>query len=82
MFFFSYVDLYTWFFYDFWDSLHVLRLVSPVQILQMENMKVFSAKVEEGREGQDGEPSVGPVYCNLLSKNGYPPPDPDMSTAL
>ncbi|XP_022757817.1 long chain acyl-CoA synthetase 1-like isoform X5 [Durio zibethinus] len=44
-------------------------------------MKVFSAKVDDGREGQDGKPSVGPVYRNLLAKNGYPPPGPDMSTA-
>ncbi|XP_007051189.2 PREDICTED: long chain acyl-CoA synthetase 1 isoform X1 [Theobroma cacao] len=46
----------------------------------MEEMKVFSAKVADGREGQDGKPSVGPIYRNLLAKNGYPPPDPDMST--
>ena len=39
-------------------------------------MKVFSAKVDDGREGQDGKPSIGPVYRNLLAKNGYPPPDP------
>ncbi|XP_022770783.1 long chain acyl-CoA synthetase 1-like isoform X5 [Durio zibethinus] len=44
-------------------------------------MKVFSAKVEDGREGQDGKPSIGPVYRNLLAKNGYPSPDHDMSTA-
>ncbi|KAK8636126.1 hypothetical protein V6N13_004835 [Hibiscus sabdariffa] len=43
-------------------------------------MKVFSAKVEDGREGHDGKPSVGPVYRNLLAKQGYPPPDPEMST--
>ncbi|KAA3458865.1 Long chain acyl-CoA synthetase 1-like protein [Gossypium australe] len=46
----------------------------------MENMKVFSVKVEDGREGRDGKPSVGPVYRNLLAKQGYPPPDPEMST--
>ncbi|KAK9015724.1 hypothetical protein V6N11_006818 [Hibiscus sabdariffa] len=46
----------------------------------METMKFFSAKVEDGREGQDGKPSVGPVYRNLLAKQGYPPPDPEMST--
>ncbi|KDP28288.1 hypothetical protein JCGZ_14059 [Jatropha curcas] len=44
-------------------------------------MKIFAAKVEEGKEGKDGNPSVGPVYRNLLSKNGFPPPDPDISTA-
>nr|POE92064.1 long chain acyl-coa synthetase 1 [Quercus suber] len=44
-------------------------------------MKVFSAKVEEGREGLDEKPAVGPVYRNLLSKNEFPPPDPNISTA-
>ncbi|KAI8522548.1 hypothetical protein RHMOL_Rhmol13G0005100 [Rhododendron molle] len=44
-------------------------------------MKMFSVKVEEGREGRDGNPSVGPVYRNLLAKNGFPPTDADMCTA-
>ncbi|CAK7348469.1 unnamed protein product [Dovyalis caffra] len=44
-------------------------------------MKVFAAKVEEGREGKDGKPSVGPVYRNLLSKNEYPPLDRDVNTS-
>ncbi|XP_061337673.1 long chain acyl-CoA synthetase 1-like isoform X2 [Gastrolobium bilobum] len=44
-------------------------------------MKAFAAKVEEGREGKNGMPSVGPVYRNLLSKNEFPPMDPDFSTA-
>ncbi|CAL0300203.1 unnamed protein product [Lupinus luteus] len=44
-------------------------------------MEAFSAKVEEGREGENGKLSVGPVYRNLLSKNGFPPMDPDFSTA-
>lgn len=44
-------------------------------------MKIFSAKVEEGREGLDEKPAVGPVYRNLLSKNEFPPPDPNISTA-
>ncbi|KAI6694577.1 hypothetical protein NL676_022287 [Syzygium grande] len=43
-------------------------------------MKVFAAKVEDGREGRDGKPSVGPVYRNLLAKNGFPPTDPDINT--
>ncbi|OMO82171.1 AMP-dependent synthetase/ligase [Corchorus olitorius] len=47
----------------------------------MEKMKVFSVKVEDEREGKDGKPSVGPVYRNLLAKNGYPLPDSDMTTA-
>ncbi|KAK8972649.1 hypothetical protein V6N11_082578 [Hibiscus sabdariffa] len=46
----------------------------------METMKFFSAKVEDGREGEDGKPSVGPVYRNLLAKQGYPPPNSEMST--
>ncbi|XP_004288548.1 PREDICTED: long chain acyl-CoA synthetase 1-like [Fragaria vesca subsp. vesca] len=44
-------------------------------------MKMFSAKVEEGRKGQNGKPSVGPVYRNLLSKNDFPPPHPEINTA-
>ncbi|XP_041022164.1 long chain acyl-CoA synthetase 1-like isoform X1 [Juglans microcarpa x Juglans regia] len=44
-------------------------------------MKIFSAPVEEGKKGQDGKPSVGPVYRNLLSKHNFPLPDPDISTA-
>ena len=43
-------------------------------------MKIFSAKVEDGRKGKDGKPSVGPVYRNLLAKNEFPPPDPDVYT--
>ncbi|XP_030549450.1 long chain acyl-CoA synthetase 1-like isoform X2 [Rhodamnia argentea] len=43
-------------------------------------MKVFAAKVEDGREGRDGKPSVGPVYRNLLAENGFPPTDPDINT--
>ncbi|XP_020234829.1 long chain acyl-CoA synthetase 1 [Cajanus cajan] len=44
-------------------------------------MKSFAAKVEEGREGTNGELSVGPVYRNLLSKNEFPPLDPDLNSA-
>ncbi|TKY52437.1 Long chain acyl-CoA synthetase 1 [Spatholobus suberectus] len=43
-------------------------------------MKAFSVKVEEGREGKNGNLSVGPVYRNLLAKNEFPPMDPDFST--
>ncbi|KAF9592695.1 hypothetical protein IFM89_016772 [Coptis chinensis] len=43
-------------------------------------MKVFAAQVESGRKGRDGEPSVGPVYRNLLSKDQFPPPDVNMGT--
>ncbi|XP_057428087.1 long chain acyl-CoA synthetase 1-like [Lotus japonicus] len=44
-------------------------------------MKTFAAKVEEGIEGKNGILSLGPVYRNLLSKNDFPPMDPDFSTA-
>ncbi|KAB1199891.1 Long chain acyl-CoA synthetase 1 [Morella rubra] len=43
-------------------------------------MKIFSVPVEEGREGQAGKPSVGPVYRNLLSKNDFPALDSNIST--
>jgi long-chain acyl-CoA synthetase len=44
-------------------------------------LKAFAAQVEEGREGKDGKPSVGPVYRNLLSKKEYPPLDRDVTTS-
>ncbi|XP_057439188.1 long chain acyl-CoA synthetase 1-like [Lotus japonicus] len=44
-------------------------------------MKSFAAKVEEGIEGTNGKPTVGPVYRNLLSKNDFPPPDPELNSA-
>ncbi|GFZ19327.1 AMP-dependent synthetase and ligase family protein [Actinidia rufa] len=44
-------------------------------------MIVFSVAVEEGREGENGKPSVGPVYRHILAKNGFPAPDPDLTTA-
>ncbi|KAF3436566.1 hypothetical protein FNV43_RR23658 [Rhamnella rubrinervis] len=44
-------------------------------------MKIFSAQVEEGKEGKDGKPSVGPVYRNLLSEHDFPPFDPELSTS-
>ena len=44
-------------------------------------LKEFAAQVEEGREGKDGKPSVGPVYRNLLSKNEYPPLDRNVTTS-
>ncbi|KAL5700788.1 long-chain-fatty-acid--CoA ligase [Ranunculus cassubicifolius] len=43
-------------------------------------MKVFAAQVESGRQGQNGEPSIGPVYRSLLSKDQFPPPDEDIGT--
>ncbi|KAI3449370.1 hypothetical protein Pfo_006035 [Paulownia fortunei] len=44
-------------------------------------MKKFAVKVEEGKEGRNGQPSVGPVYRNLLAEHAYPPVDPNLSTA-
>ncbi|XP_010507915.1 PREDICTED: long chain acyl-CoA synthetase 1-like [Camelina sativa] len=43
-------------------------------------MKSFVAKVEEGVKGEDGKPSVGPVYRNILSEKGFPPRDSDITT--
>ncbi|CAN8314421.1 unnamed protein product [Cochlearia groenlandica] len=44
-------------------------------------MENFAAKVEEGVKGQNGKPSVGPVYRNLLSEKGFPPMDSRITTA-
>lgn len=44
------------------------------------SMSLFAVKTEEGRKGQDGQPSVGPVYRNPLAKDGFPPLDPGLST--
>ncbi|CAL9776133.1 unnamed protein product [Musa acuminata subsp. burmannicoides] len=44
-------------------------------------MANHTVKVESGRAGEDGKPSVGPVYRNSLAKNGFPPLDPDMTTS-
>lgn len=44
-------------------------------------MKVFAAQVEEGKEGRDGKPAVGPVYRNLLARNGFPPSASDLTTS-
>ncbi|KAL0861816.1 hypothetical protein Bca101_040934 [Brassica carinata] len=43
-------------------------------------MKSFAAKVEDGVKGEDGRPSVGPVYRNLLSEKGFPPCLSDITT--
>ncbi|GMH02287.1 hypothetical protein Nepgr_004126 [Nepenthes gracilis] len=47
----------------------------------MSMMQRFSVEVEGGREGQDGGPAVGPVYRNILAKNGFPPLAPELNTA-
>lgn len=44
-------------------------------------MEKFSVEVEEGREGRNGKLSVGPVYRNLLSKDDFPPMDPNFTSA-
>lgn len=44
------------------------------------SMSLFAVKTEDGRKGQDGQPSVGPVYRNPLAKDGFPPLDPELST--
>lgn len=44
-------------------------------------MKEFAVQVESGREGRDGEPSVGPIYRNLLEKDGFLPQHPDINTS-
>lgn len=49
-------------------------------VFRVGEMKMFAVKVEEGKQGRDGEPSVGPIFRNLLAKNGFPPPDPHIHT--
>ncbi|XP_072961506.1 long chain acyl-CoA synthetase 1-like [Typha angustifolia] len=44
-------------------------------------MKVYTVKVEDGKPGKDGRPSVGPVYRNVVAENGFPPPEPGMYTS-
>ncbi|XP_022890504.1 long chain acyl-CoA synthetase 1-like [Olea europaea var. sylvestris] len=44
-------------------------------------MKKFAVKVEEGKEGRDGLPSVGPVYRNLIAEHAFPATDPALGTA-
>ncbi|KAF8053195.1 hypothetical protein N665_1449s0001 [Sinapis alba] len=34
----------------------------------------FIFQVEEGKEGSDGRPSVGPVYRSIYAKDGFPEP--------
>ncbi|GER44373.1 long-chain-fatty-acid CoA ligase [Striga asiatica] len=46
----------------------------------LQKMEKFAVKVEEGKKGRDGQPSVGPVYRNLLAEHAYPPIDPNIST--
>lgn len=39
----------------------------------MEETQNFVVKIEEGKKAQIGEPSVGPVYRNILAKDGFAP---------
>ncbi|KAF6993580.1 hypothetical protein CFC21_010454 [Triticum aestivum] len=43
--------------------------------------QVFTIQVEDGKPGKDGRPAVGPVFRNILAKDGFPPLDPDMRTS-
>lgn len=49
--------------------------------MQKGKMKKFAVKVEEGKEGRDGLPSVGPVYRNLIAEHAFPATDPALGTA-
>lgn len=51
------------------------------RLFQQLEMKRFSVKVEEGREGKDGKPSVGPVYRNVLAEKDFPSVYEDLSTS-
>ena len=44
-------------------------------------IKPVAVEVEGGREGKDGEPSVGPVYRCILAKDGFPSSEPGKSTS-
>ncbi|KAJ3676054.1 hypothetical protein LUZ60_003466 [Juncus effusus] len=43
--------------------------------------KEYAVQVETGRPGKDGQLAVGPVYRNILSKDGFPVPEPGMTTS-
>ncbi|GJM94499.1 hypothetical protein PR202_ga11146 [Eleusine coracana subsp. coracana] len=42
---------------------------------------IFTIKVEDGKPGKDGRPSVGPVFRSSLAKDGFPPLEADMHTS-
>ncbi|KAJ0979965.1 hypothetical protein J5N97_015439 [Dioscorea zingiberensis] len=44
-------------------------------------MGIYAVQVENGKVGENGEPSVGPVYRSILAKDGFPPPEANMSTS-
>uniref|UniRef100_A0A452XW33 AMP-dependent synthetase/ligase domain-containing protein n=1 Tax=Aegilops tauschii subsp. strangulata TaxID=200361 RepID=A0A452XW33_AEGTS len=68
--------------------LHSIQAISAFSKLhffpwRMEGAKkqVFTIQVEDGKPGKDGRPAVGPVFRNILAKDGFPPLDPDMRTS-
>ncbi|KAJ0978635.1 hypothetical protein J5N97_014109 [Dioscorea zingiberensis] len=61
-------------------TLCVSKLHSP-PLCKGRTMKTYAVQVESGKVGDNGKPSVGPVYRNILAKDGFPPVDPMMSTS-
>lgn len=39
----------------------------------MAETEKFIVEIEKAKEGQDGKPSIGPVYRNVLAKDGFIP---------
>ncbi|KAJ0978647.1 hypothetical protein J5N97_014121 [Dioscorea zingiberensis] len=54
---------------------------TPPSLCKGRTMKTYAVQVESGKVGDNGKPSVGPVYRNILAKDGFPPVDPMMSTS-
>ncbi|KAH7676375.1 Long-chain-fatty-acid--CoA ligase protein [Dioscorea alata] len=44
-------------------------------------MKTYAVQVENGKQGENDEPSVGPVYRSILAKDGFPPLDSNTNTS-
>nr|WDA53428.1 long-chain acyl-CoA synthase 1 [Erycina pusilla] len=44
-------------------------------------MNKYTVQVESGMIGENGKPSVGPVYRSSLAKDGFPKLDPGMNTS-
>lgn len=38
------------------------------------SQKKFVVEIEKAKAAADGQPSVGPVYRNVLAKDGFRPP--------
>ncbi|XP_057519161.1 long chain acyl-CoA synthetase 1-like isoform X1 [Amaranthus tricolor] len=55
--------------------------LNNLAVLISDKMKKFSVQIGNGSEGRDGRPAVGPIYRNILCKNEFPPPHPDLYTA-